>query len=59
MCFTIGIALILTRLWLLAAPLYLIAGLFFILTGLAILVRVGFPNRNRRSSVTDHIFLTE
>ena len=31
----LAIALILTRLWLLAAPLHLIAGLFFILAGLA------------------------
>ena len=34
MCWSMAIALILTRLWLLAAPLHLIAGLYFILAGL-------------------------
>lgn len=50
-CFSIAIALVLTRLWLLAAPFHWITGLFFILSGLAgfaTLRRVGSRHRHSR-----------
>jgi hypothetical protein len=47
MCWSVAITLILTRLWLLSAPLHLIAGLYFILAGLGRFVEEAWRGKLR------------